>query len=498
MVHFKNKVLSNNYIYFFLLFSLSCLIKWFYLAYRNYYITFSDTLVPAYVSTRQFAIMQLLKKLFIDCNYYCLGDSSRPFVTALLYVFGFKLIGLYPHTLFLLNIFFSSLLIPLYYLIIRKLLGAAVALFSSLSLTFLPNYIQQGLNLTGQMTGVIFLALSFLFAVNYYQRGQYHRLYLSGFFLTLSNLCRYEYILFVPFFVLYNLIFDKKIRIYTRVMYCLICLSGIIYLCLGNFNFYGDPFAIIHIQNINANNDGIPKLGFLKANLRLWDTLSMFAGRLVLMMGIGGVYFVAKKDKALPLIFPFLVFLGFLLYKLANGTMYAGQDYFFILFLFIIPMAFWFLRTISLINAKDNVYLYISLAVMAGLLIYQFHKSNLFIEDNRLGYPQRLIRLTEDLKNIPCNYPLYVFSDYGFISAPEGQAMLFYLKRNPAGYLCNFEGKIKEKNFYFLIPEEKALKIIGKKEKLRDYNYLGYKGLSLYKIAGLEDNSVTLLNDENK
>jgi len=496
MAYFKNKLLINNYIRLLLLFSLSCIIKWYYLAYRNYYITFSDTLIPAYFSARQYTIIEILKRLFIDFNYFFMPDSNRPFVTVFLYVISFKLGGLHPHTPFLLGIFFSSLLIPLYYLIIKKLLGTEVALSSSLSLAFLTNYIQQGLALTGQLTGIIFLALSLLFAVNYYKSRQLWRLYLSGFFLTLSSLCRYEYALFVPFFILYNFVFDKRTRVYLRIVYWAICLLGITYICLGNFNFNGSPFAIIHIQNTNARIvEHIPKLGFLKAILWCWDMLSMSGGQLILMMGLGGVCFAIKKNKTSSsiLISPFFLYLGYLFYKLASGTMYSDINYFLIFLLFIIPMAFWFLRSVSLVIIRNSIYPNISLAIMTGLLIYQFHNANLIIQDHRLWYPERLIRLTEDLRTIPSNYPLYIVVDDRFLSASQDQDMLFYLKRDPIDYLFLLEGeiKIKEKSFYLLIAEDRISQVVGNKKILRDYNHLGYTGLSLYKITSPEDNGST-------
>ncbi len=299
----KNRFFSHNYSCFILIFILACVTKWFYLAYRNYYIALPDSLPTAYLVAKQYSIVEILKRLFLDYDYKFMEYVDRPFVVSFLYIIGFKLGGFYPRTVFLLNIFFSSLLTPLYYLIIQQLLNTEVALFSSLSLLFLTNHIQQSLALNSILTGIVFLAFSLLFIIDYYISHRLWKLYLSGLFLAISSLCRVELVLFIPFFILYNLLFDRKAKGYLRIIYWVIRLSGITYICLSNFKLSGNPFLFIDNQNIAGLSGLGGPIGFLKASILVRNILSnKFAGWLILAMGLGGICFTIIKNKALILI----------------------------------------------------------------------------------------------------------------------------------------------------------------------------------------------------
>ena len=481
MHYFKNKLFSNCYFCLFLLFTLACVVKWFYLNHQNYYIVLSDEMPGAYSVAEGYSIIEILRRLFIHGEWR-LG-SVRPFVTLFLYVLGFKIGGFHSHTVFFLGIILGSLLVPLYYLIIAKLLNQEIALFSSLALIFLTNYIEQSLALTTQLPGIVFLALSLLFVINYYKNRRLWRLYLSGFFLTLSGLCRYGNALFIPFFILYSFLFDRKTKTYLKIVYWIVCLSGSIYILVSNFKLMGNPLYFIYEQNIIAiESEGGVHIGFLKAGLVMWKVLCRLIWWPIWLLGICSICFITLKykNKALLIISSFFVFLGFLFYKNKRGVLGYNENYFLIFSLAIIPVAFEFLRSIVLSILKKSTYPYISLMIVLGLLIRKFNNDNtLFI---RFRYPKELVKITEDLRDIPPNSSLYIDDDL------QGFSMLFYLKRHPQRNLYwgkkLGEQKIEDKSFYLLIPKDKMSQVSGNEKVLvKDYNDLG-----LYKVTNLQDN----------
>jgi len=240
----RNSALSNNYFCFILLFVVACLTKWFYLAQQNYYIALSDEMPGAYNLAANNSIPEILERIFVHYNY-TLG-SCRPFLTEFLYTLAFKLCGFHPSSVFLLGILFSGLLVPLYYFIIARLFSQEIALFSSFVLIFTSNYVWQSLAFSTVIPGIIFLALALAFAVNYYRKPSFYKLFLSGLSLTISVFSRYENALFIPFLILYNFLFDKKTRLSLKALYWFICLASSIYICGCNLKVHGNLFYAIY------------------------------------------------------------------------------------------------------------------------------------------------------------------------------------------------------------------------------------------------------------
>lgn len=60
--------------------------------------------------------------------------------------------------------------------------------------------------------------------------------------------------------------------------------------------------------------------------------------------------------------------------------------------------------------------------------MYKFHKDNL--SNGRLWFAEKLVKITEDLKNLQLDYPLYIAYDCRFenFCYSKSQALLFYLK----------------------------------------------------------------------
>jgi len=476
----KTRLSTNSYLYFILLFVIASLTKWFYLAQQNYYIALSDEMPGAYNLAANSSVIEILRQIFISYNYTF--GSMRPFLTEFLYTLAFKLGGFRPNSVFLLGILLGSLLVPLYYFIIARLLSQEIALFSAFVLIFMGNYVWQSLTLTTVIPGTIFLALTLVFATNHYKKHSFWKLFLSGFFLAMSVFSRYENALFIPFFIFYNLLFDKKTKISLKAVYWLICLSSSIYICVCNLKIHGNPLYFIDKQSVNALKDVGSGIGFLKAGLKVWEMLRLLLVWPIWALGLGGicVALLKYKKRALVIISAFFVFLAVLSYKTAKGTLPPGipnHNYFFILALFILPLAFEFSKTASLAVFKKNISSHIFLGLIAGLLVFRFHHDNLMLDDYTLKYPKELVGITEDLKSIPYSYPLYIGDDL------HGFSMLFYLGRNPAQTIYWGEGKlgeqkINEKSFYLLIAKDRVSKVIGEKKVLvKDYRKLG-----LYKI----------------
>jgi hypothetical protein len=473
----KNRIFSNPYSCFLLLFFFACVVKWFYLNQQGYYINFCDDMPGAYYDAKEFTIMQLIKKYFT----FGLVASSRPFVGSFLYVLSFKLGGFQPVSLFLLGILIGSLLVPLYYLLISKLFNAETALFSSLILIFMTNYVMQSLALTAVIPGIIFLALSLIFATDHYKSYRLWKLYLSGFFLSMSVLCRIENALFVPFFILYNLVLDRQTKNYSKLIYWIIALSSSAYICLCSFKQSGDLLSFIYEQGKNAYRDTRYGMGLLKASLAVWTMLQKIIVWPIWALGIGGIFLMVIKHKkrSLFIISGLFVFIAPLLYKIARGTLCLNDIHFLTPSLFIIPVALEFLRTTSLILLKKKIYSYIFPGLTTLLLIFKFNNGNLIFDQN-YRYPKELIKITEELKNIPPILPFYVDNVYFSYS------FLFYLKRTPYQNIYA-KGKldwqiIEDKIFYILIPKDKISQSPWDKKLLvKDYNVFG-----LYKVTNLK------------
>jgi len=484
------RLFSNNYLCFIVFFALACVLKWFYLAERNYYIILGPSLIPGYAVAENYGIAEILKKLLFEYNCI-LFPTVRPFLTDFLYTLAFKLGGFRPSSLFLLGILLGSLLVPLYYFIITRLFNQEVALFSSLILVFLTNYIQQGLALSTILTGIIFLALTLVFAINHYKKPSLWKLFLSGFFLSLSVFSRYENALFIPFFIFYNLLFDKKTRISLKAIYWLICLSSSIYICVGSFRIYGNSFYFIYDQSRVLAYGG--PIGFFKTVLAIKNALNKLLVWPIWALGLGGVCLTLLKYKkrALVIISAFFVFLIFLFYKIERGSIWQERNYFLLLSFFILPLALEFLKAVSSAVFKKSVYAYIILGLAAGLLVFRFHHDNLIIDDGRrLGYPQELIEMTQDLKNIVGNSLLYIQNDDKARLFSPGQifSLLFYLGRDPGEYSCDALSDLYNKNsfktntqtqpLYLLVEKDKAPGITqDKKILIKEYHEFG-----LYKI----------------
>ncbi len=411
-------------------------------------------------------------------HYDCYLGSIRPFFTTFLYAVSFRLSNFGIYTPFYLGILAGSLLIPIYYVIISNLFNGLTALFSSLVLVFMTNYIEQSLALSPVMLGIIFLSLSLMFTILYYKSP--HRLwhlYLSGFFLTMSVFCRYENALFIPPFMLYNLLFDKKSRLFKKVIYWIICLASSVYICVCNFKNAGGPFAFICKQNINALSVG-HRLGFLETGLVIRELLYEFFAWPVWVLGVVGIFFmiIKYKSRALAIFSSLFIFCLFVFYKSKNGTMSYDANYFLVIPLMIIPVAFESVRMLLVYCFKKNVYACIVLGIMTGLLIWKSNNQNLAFE--KLKYSQELVKITKGLADTVGNRTLYITNAPGW-----GPPMLFYLKRNPVRYSYGRHSSILEEIFYLFIAKDRIDEEMGDKKwkLLRDYGDLG-----LYEITNYE------------
>ena len=467
------------------LFLVACGIKGYYLAQQHYHILFSDEVPGSYNLAETFGLREILGRLFFACDY-TLG-SCRPFFANLLYVFTFKGFGYEPQTVLIMGILVGSLVVPLFFLVVAALLNVEVAVFASVMLMWMTDYVYQSIALTTIMPGILFIVGALLAVVRYHQRGGVGYLYLSGWLISMSVFCRYENALLLPAFAGYELLFDKKGGFFSQIVYVLLCASISLYILCCNIRLYGDPFYMIQAQVVGAIQCGnVPAASMTKVLERVWKMLSILLSPLWWGVAVAGMILMIKRYKfrALWFFFGVFVFLFVLTLKTKMGTLDFCESYFFLLALIALPLGLEFVRALFVGLGRRRACGVIALGVVALYFVAPFHRANVRELHGRWYYSPKLTRLTEALKEIPPTSVLYidnVLNRPGF-NIPD---VLLYLRRNPQKYMSGFGGKEPSEKEYYLLTFENQIGSVpqGEAVKVRDYRAYGYDGLALYRVT---------------
>ncbi len=495
--YLRGRFFTNSYYCFFLLFALSVTVRWFYLAQRSYYIIFPDLLYNVYTNGQQYSMATIMRNLFVNLNCGFL-EAVRPFISALLYTIALKS-GAFAHPwlLIIVSIILSSLSIPLYYIIIARLFGTTIALFSTFVLIWLPNFIEQSLAINSISTGAIFLIVSIFFIVDCYQKHRLQTLYFAAFFLAMASVCRYEYVLLVPSFILYTAFFDKRTKSYLKIIAWFISLSGAIYIVLSNYRLRGDLFWFVKLQHQVAMASGQGPVSVFEALVAIWSLLNSLMPWPLWISGVCGIWLITARYKIVAgiAISPFIVHCTFLFFKIKTGTIWPDQSYFLLTTLFIIPFVFLFWEaTLKVLCLRNKHYVYIFLFMMTMLLVVMFNFSNLKSSSDNTKYPPALVAITEDVAHKIGSSLVYIYYDPDtFPNAMQAYSLLFYLKRDPIRYvipsakdinekvhvLAENRIRIDEKEYYLLIAKQLISRVIADRQILKmDYDKIG-----LYQIT---------------
>ena len=479
------------------LFLAACGVKWYYMAQQHYYVNLPDQLPGAYNLAESYGIGTLLYQIFPGCNY-TLG-LGRPFFTTLLYILTFKLFGYQPQVTWIMGIIVGSLLAPLYFLVISAMINVEVALVSSLMLLWMNNYILQSIRLGTIIPGILFIVGALLAVVRFYRRGGVGYLYLSGCLISMSVFCRYENVILVPVFVGYEYLFDKEKKLFSKLMFGLLCAGSSLYILFCDYHVFGDPFHMIRTQSMAAfHHPHSMPVQMTKAFEIVGGLLSkLFSPWLWGAAAAGMVVMIVRyRLRALWLFLGALSLPLFLVYKVKTAALDIIEDYFFLLALIALPVGLECVRALFVRLGRRRSYGMIALGVVAFCSIVSFHRSNAQPPDLRLQYSHELARLFEALKCIPATSTLYIDDDLTLPRSPP-QMMLAHLSRNPEKYRY-YSGKADpqrypctpekteppEMEYYLLTAEDKTSKA-PKREgiKVRDYRAYGFDGLALYRIT---------------
>ena len=471
------------------LFVAACGVKWFYLAQQHYYMVLSNELPGSYDLAKTFEIKDLLRRLFISCDY-TLG-SCRPFFTNLLYILTFKGFGYEPQVVLVMGVLVGSLLVPLFFLAVNALINVEVALAASVILVWMTNYICQSIVLTTILPGILFIVGALLAAVRYHRKGGIGYLCLSGCLISMSVFCRYENALLLPVFVGYEFFFDQKGGFFSRLIYGLLCASSSLYILYCNYHLHGDFFYIIRLQTAAAlmARDVVP-VSWAKAFEMGWELLLglMGLGPLPWVAAVAGAVFMIKRHKFRAL-WMFLGVLLLLLFQInQNNTFGLSGDHFFLSALVALPLGLECVRAFFSGVGRRRIWGVIALGVVVVCCAGSYYRENLQRFSLLLKDSRKEVRLTETLKMIPGGTALYLDDDLNRFGLAT-QTVLVYLKRDPLKFqYVPGQTKPSEKEYYLLtLDSHKGNVPIMKAVKVRDYGAYGFEGVVLYRVTQSPD-----------
>ncbi|MBU1864561.1 MAG: glycosyltransferase family 39 protein [Candidatus Omnitrophica bacterium] len=347
-----------------------------------------------------------------------------------LYSISFKLSNFHKYTHFFLGIMLGGLLIPLNYVVLLSIFGKKVAFFSSILLIFSSQYIEQCLEFNTVLPGIIFLILALVLLIDCYtgRDNQWWKLWFSGLLLNCAVMCRLENALLIPFFVLYDVMFDKKNILFVKTTYWFICISYIFTIVLISFIDTGNPFILIvqhHNLALEAQNAQV--LPFVGAFGQLKDLFCMLAPWSLWILAIGGGALVVRRYRSKACVFfsALSIFLGFFLIKIKMGTVDFYLSYYFLYLLIGIPLA---LECIRSIEGKFVRGMFVNMLIIVSLLTwikgFHFNVMNPIGLKNNPFYG-KVAFIIKDLKGVSTEIPLCIAQDY-----PMNQSILYYLGKD--------------------------------------------------------------------
>ncbi len=472
------------------LFLAACAVKWYYVVYHHYYVVLPDMPPVACRLAQTCTFKDLLRQILVEGNYTF--TTARPFFNILLHIFAIKTLGCTAQAFVITGILAGSLLVPLYFFVVRAWVNTEVAWAAGAILLWMTDYIYQSIGSYPVILGIPFVLGALLALIRYHQGGNAVCLYWSGGLLSMSVFCRFENALLVPAFVGYEFLFDRRKRYLAKIIYVLLSFSSCLWILGWDFHLRGDPFYVLHAQTAAAfQSRNVLPVSWLRAFEITWGLLPNLLSPLLWWMAPAGAVLMVRKygGRALWVFAAVWIPPLFLIYKIKAGTLDHLEHYFFLQALFAIPLALYATEALFEKLRCRKIDALIGLGALAVFMIVLFHRINgPLLSQTRWRFSSELIRLTEDLKKIPASDALYI--DYLLTSVGFGaETELVYLKRDPHNYAWGYPGREPRDDEYYLLTfhdriEEKPK---AKAVKLRDYGPWGFKDVALYRVTELQD-----------
>ena len=222
----------------------------------------------------------------------------------------------------LLNTILGTLTVPVFYILLNKLYGRKVAIFSSLLLSLLPIHAGLSVSSLTEASHVFEILIGFLFLIYAIEKKEKRWVFicLSLFFLTLANMTRYESWMFIPLWPAY--LYWKTRDKTLSLAFLTFLLAFPIFWMTGNYVASGSPL----IGFFSAAESGPAAVGanpvsFVKAVIiilkKLAFQLSIPVMALILLGVISNLISIKDLKKQSPQILYlsiFFLFWSFMLY----------------------------------------------------------------------------------------------------------------------------------------------------------------------------------------
>jgi hypothetical protein len=221
----------------------------------------------------------------------------------------------------ILNLGIGTLTIPLFYLLVRKVFDASVAVFSAFVLAFLPLHVGLSSSSMTEATFVFETILAILFLLKAAELKKNHLMYLvlSVLCLSFATMTRYEAWLYIPLFPLYY--YWKTRRLYSGLSIMLILGIFPSAWLIGNYLELGNFLPAFSAQEIGTQAVGSRRTNLIGA-LEIIGSIGVryFGWIFVPVIVLGAlieVFKVAKKKVGIERLVYFSVFVlawAFILY----------------------------------------------------------------------------------------------------------------------------------------------------------------------------------------
>ncbi|MFH1460409.1 MAG: glycosyltransferase family 39 protein [Candidatus Omnitrophota bacterium] len=252
----------------------------------------------------------------------------------------------------LVSLFFGTLTCLPFYYYNKSVFDEKVAVFSLAAISLYSDHIAYSIIGTSETIFHFFLFSSLVFALFFKKNKNMRYFYLSAIMISIASLCRYEGIIFIPFF---SVFLTKKIKNIILFLIVSLILPGI-WMCV-NFYFTGN-----FIYFLNTNDITVPlqfnwmRLQGLDINVTykilFWPrVLINTIGVFFLFFGLGGVIFCLKRgEKLFPAGLVIFILCLFVL-RTYQEKLYLQTRYGITIGLLLIPFAIYFFQvTVKKIN----------------------------------------------------------------------------------------------------------------------------------------------------
>lgn len=169
---------------------------------------------------------------FLPLVFPSIGDYKNPILIYTLVPF-IALFGLNEFSVRLSTVFFGTLSIPIFYLLLKSLLKIElIAIIGSFLLAISPWHIYYSRHASDHLLGTFFLILGSLCLIKMLEAGWIWSM-LSSVFLVLSTYTYHSNRLFIPIFlILFSFLFSQNLKVKRQSVYLFIVISLILILPL--------------------------------------------------------------------------------------------------------------------------------------------------------------------------------------------------------------------------------------------------------------------------